>query len=292
MIRRELPLTNCASPAKPVAYFRRGFSFVLAPAAADPVLELERYSWVDRFCFFPIWKGFGFVFSCSHGLSTTCFGLDREGPDKAQQLSCDCSHDLPLILACHAQLHVALMQAILRLPCDLDDCWRNTFVSLAQLFPDARQVSIAPGRFHHDASEVRVTGLGDAAFSNALAAGIFARKYSALAHQLPCALEAGGDVAQLRCDRDCRDMRYTAQSLQTPNYVLHGLRCQLYHFENGFLQPLHPCAHVLDFVHTIQTRDFLRRLRIADLRQPPHVTLCPRLQPEGWTLTRAEKELG
>ena len=41
MIRRELPLTNFASPARPVAYLRRGFSFVLAPAAADPVLELD-----------------------------------------------------------------------------------------------------------------------------------------------------------------------------------------------------------------------------------------------------------
>ena len=48
MIRRELPLTNCASPAKPVAYFRRGFSFVLAPAAADPVLELDNaiHGWI------------------------------------------------------------------------------------------------------------------------------------------------------------------------------------------------------------------------------------------------------
>ena len=41
MIRRELPLTTYASPAEPVANFRRGFSFVLAPAAADPVLELD-----------------------------------------------------------------------------------------------------------------------------------------------------------------------------------------------------------------------------------------------------------
>ena len=41
MIRRELPLTTNASPAEPVANVRRGFSFVLAPAAADPVLELD-----------------------------------------------------------------------------------------------------------------------------------------------------------------------------------------------------------------------------------------------------------
>ncbi len=48
-----------------------------------------------------------------------------------------------------------------------------------------------------------------------------------------------------------------------------GCGASFSNFENGFLHPLHPCAHVLDFVHTIQTRDFLRRLRIADLRQPP-----------------------
>ena len=62
MIRRELPLTNVANPARPVAYFRRGFSFVLAPAAADLVLEMDCL--VQRFWFFPIWKVFDFVFSC------------------------------------------------------------------------------------------------------------------------------------------------------------------------------------------------------------------------------------
>jgi hypothetical protein len=64
MIRRELPLTNHASPAEPVAYFRRGFSFVLAPAAADPVLELDDVvHWLIGFCCFPLWKVFAFVLS-------------------------------------------------------------------------------------------------------------------------------------------------------------------------------------------------------------------------------------
>jgi hypothetical protein len=78
MIRRELPLTNFASPAGPVAYFRRGFSFVLAPAAADPVLhhptdeDLSVGTLVDldnvvhelnRFCFFLLWEVFAFVLS-------------------------------------------------------------------------------------------------------------------------------------------------------------------------------------------------------------------------------------
>ncbi len=64
MIRRELPLTNRASPAGPVAYFRRGFSFVLAPAAADPVLELDDVvHWLICSCLFAIWKVFAFVLS-------------------------------------------------------------------------------------------------------------------------------------------------------------------------------------------------------------------------------------
>jgi hypothetical protein len=62
MIRRELPLTTDASPAEPVANFRRGFSFVLAPAAADSVLELDNVvHWLIGFCFFLIWKVFAFV---------------------------------------------------------------------------------------------------------------------------------------------------------------------------------------------------------------------------------------
>src|ERR1700757_4508423 len=49
MIGRELPLTTTASPARPVANVRRGFSFPLAPAAADLVLELNCF--VQGFCF-------------------------------------------------------------------------------------------------------------------------------------------------------------------------------------------------------------------------------------------------
>jgi hypothetical protein len=59
MIRRELPLTTHASPADGLSQISaRGFSFVLAPAAADLVLELDCV--VQSFCFFPSWKGFLF----------------------------------------------------------------------------------------------------------------------------------------------------------------------------------------------------------------------------------------
>ena len=64
MIRRELPLTTNASPAEPVARGSRGFSFVLAPAAADPVLDLDNVvHGLICFCFFLIWKVFAFVVS-------------------------------------------------------------------------------------------------------------------------------------------------------------------------------------------------------------------------------------
>ena len=140
MIRRELPLTTHASPAEPVANVRRGFSFVLAPAAADPVLELDNVvHGLICFCFFLIWKVLLLFFrfsSCRHLLLAGCFGLDPDGPDEAQQFSCDRRHDLPLILARSHQLHVALVQAILRFPCNLGDLCRNPFVSFAQLSPD------------------------------------------------------------------------------------------------------------------------------------------------------------
>jgi hypothetical protein len=59
MIRRELPLTTSASLAEPVANFRRGFFFVLASAAADPVLDLNNIvHWLIGFCFFLIGRVF------------------------------------------------------------------------------------------------------------------------------------------------------------------------------------------------------------------------------------------
>src|SRR5271170_139795 len=182
MILRELPLTNFASPAEPVANVRRGFSFVLAPAAADLVLELEGavHCWVC-FLLFLIWRVFAFVFWFSSRrllLHASRFCLDSDGPDEAQQFACDCRHGLPLILACHGQLHVTLVQAVLRFPCNLGDLHRNPLLSLAQLGPRAGQMSIGPGRFDNDSSEVRVAGLGNAASSNALATGVFARKHS------------------------------------------------------------------------------------------------------------------
>src|ERR1700739_1352053 len=147
-------------------------------------------SWIALFKVFAfslVGRVFVFVFSCSNGLLTSLLCLNSYGPDKAQQFTGYCRHDLPVILAGHGQFPVTLVQAILCLPCDFGNLCRNPLLSFTQLGSDAGPVSIAPGRFHHDASEVRVAGLGDAALSLALATGVFAGKYSAIPHQLACA---------------------------------------------------------------------------------------------------------
>src|ERR1017187_13008 len=99
MIRRELPLTTDASPAEPVANFRRGFSFVLAPAATDSVLELD--SVVHRcscLFFFPYLEKFLFLSfrfsSCRLLLHAGRFCLDPYRRDETHQFACYRGYDL------------------------------------------------------------------------------------------------------------------------------------------------------------------------------------------------------
>jgi len=139
MIRRELPLTTNASPAEPVANFRRGFSFVLAPAAADPVLDLDNVvHGLICFLLFPYWESFVLSLPVMpHLLPAGGFGLDTDGPDEAQQFACDCRHGFSLLLASSHQLHVALVQAVLRFPRNLGDLCRKPFLAFAYRAPIA-----------------------------------------------------------------------------------------------------------------------------------------------------------
>ena len=108
---------------------------MLARAAADPVLELDIV--VHRlvcFCFFLIWKFLLLFFlfpSCCHLLFAASFGLDPDGPDEAQQFACNRRHGLSAILASSNQRHIALMQAVLRFPCNLGDFCRKSFLASA-----------------------------------------------------------------------------------------------------------------------------------------------------------------
>ena len=57
----------------------------------------------------------GFTLS-SLGLPVLCFGVNGDGPNKAQQLTAERSHDLIFVLAARRQCLVALVQAMLRFP--------------------------------------------------------------------------------------------------------------------------------------------------------------------------------
>ena len=76
MIRRELPLTTHASPAKGLSQTSGGgFSFVLAPlAAADLVLELK-CGLFKVFAFSLVGKVFAFVLHAAIGCVESCSAL-------------------------------------------------------------------------------------------------------------------------------------------------------------------------------------------------------------------------
>src|SRR3569833_2141338 len=71
MIRRELPLTTHASPANGLAQKEgRGFSFVLAPTAADLVLELDYV--IQGICFSLVGKVLLLGFHAAIGCRQAC----------------------------------------------------------------------------------------------------------------------------------------------------------------------------------------------------------------------------
>src|SRR6202051_905588 len=115
-------------------------------------------------------------------------------------------------LAGRTQLHIALVQAVLSLPCNLLDLFRNALLPSAQSIPDTWWTAIAPCCFANDSSQVCVAGFSDASASDSLAAGVFAGHRAAIPHQLPSTAEAGY-LAQLGRNGHSRDICDTAQRL-------------------------------------------------------------------------------
>ena len=95
MIRRELPLTTDASPAEPVANFRRGFSFVLAPAAADLVLELDNVVHVSIVFVFSLFGKFLLLFfryrhaaiCCSRAVASALIPMAQMKPNSSRAIA-------------------------------------------------------------------------------------------------------------------------------------------------------------------------------------------------------------
>ncbi len=102
-----------------------------------------------------------------------------------------CSNDLALWLSGRTQLHIPLMQAVLRFPRNFLGLFRNALLSSAQPIPDTWWTAIAPCCFANDSSQVCVASLSDASASDSLATGVFAWHRAAIPHQLPSTAEAG-----------------------------------------------------------------------------------------------------
>ena len=81
---------------------------------------------------------------------------------KPSSSPCYCCDNLPLVLAGRAQLHISLVQPVLRLPRNLLVLFRDALLSSSQSVPNTGWATIAPCGFDNDASQVCVAGLRDA----------------------------------------------------------------------------------------------------------------------------------
>ena len=91
MIRRELPLTTHASPAKGLSQMSGGgFSFVLAPAAADRALELDSViHGLNGFSFFGKFLLLFFVFGhaaicCLQAMASALIAMAQMKPSNSR----------------------------------------------------------------------------------------------------------------------------------------------------------------------------------------------------------------
>src|SRR5690606_16704988 len=87
-----------------------------------------------------------------------------------------------------AQVVVALMQPLLRLPCVRDHGWRLPLLSTFEVNTRLRPMPVAPRGLDQDMSTVTVAGLGDRAESLPVTTRVLARDESEIA-RLPDAIE-------------------------------------------------------------------------------------------------------
>jgi hypothetical protein len=101
------------------------------------------------------------------------FGLDGDGPDKAQQLTADGGHDLWLLFAGGGQFLVTSVQTPLRFPGDFFYLRGQLQIALPpqQKSADPGPMLIGPSRFDDHAPQMCIAGLGDGATLDFIAAG-------------------------------------------------------------------------------------------------------------------------
>ena len=118
-----------------------------------------------------------------HAVPGSSYGLRGDGPsaprlgfhrcpnrpDEAQEFAPDGRHDLLFTFPPRRQGAIARVQPVLRFPGDRFHLFTDGLLTLEERPPPGRPVSVRPGRFNHDAPQVRIAGLGNAAAADPVA---------------------------------------------------------------------------------------------------------------------------
>src|SRR5258708_22738793 len=146
--------------------------------------------WVSTSAATTIVRRAGWRLRDSLGVARLRFDGHPDCPNEPQQLTRNRCHDLRLILSPREESLEPSMQAMLRLPRDLEDARTEANVPLPELVAHGRPPAIGPRGFDDDPAQMRIAGFGDAPGAAALARGVLTRDQAAVAHQLWRALES------------------------------------------------------------------------------------------------------
>src|SRR5260370_6740020 len=278
IIRRELPLTEFADlvSAKLVSILETRCTkdtrvlLLMSPAIATSIARSINISMVDvaatTSSSHPVVVGF--VFGVVIG-----FSPDANLPDEAEQLTTNCSDDLRLVLARAEQGAIARMQSMLSLPGDLFRFGSNVGLSLQQVTAQPRSELIGPGSLHQHASQVSVTGLGDAALITMSSTRVFPGNQPAVTHQLFGAAETG-ELNNFRGQSSGADLGDTAQCLQRLDDLAHTFGCCGNGISDRLIQSSYAQGHVLNFMNVIAECGFQRRQIEMDCALDPLHVMC------------------
>src|SRR5258708_10043122 len=163
--------------------------------------------WVSTSAATTIVRRAGWRLRDSLGVARLRFDGHPDCPNEPQQLTRNRCHDLRLILPPREESLEPSMQAMLRLPRDLEDARTEANVPLPELVAHGRPPAIGPRGFDDDPAQMRIAGFGDAPGAAALARGVLTRDQAAVAHQLWRALESR-EVADFGHDGHGGDLRH------------------------------------------------------------------------------------
>ena len=150
-------------------------------------------------------------------------------------------------------------------------------LALEERPPPGRPVPVRPGRLNHDAPQVCIPGLGNAAAVDPGTAGMLAGHRAAVAHQLPGPAKAR-DLAEFGHDRGGRHLRDPAQRLQCGDHGPHRGGGRLHRLIKGGLEPREAVGHVFDLMEIVQERRLLRRFGKPDALHPQEMPLAWKAQ--------------